>query len=99
VDGIRKLARILSGFWLVGILVLGAGGAWLSSNPDTVANSALSAAGFDADELRTVEARHKVQKAAQRKAREYEGGGWGAEAAGSVAPGGKSDDSDWGASR
>lgn len=74
---VRKIASVLAGLWLVGMLALGIGGSWLTNNSEEVAEGALGIAGIDVEEMRAHEQRERSVRAAKREARVYKDAGWG----------------------
>lgn len=53
----KRIFQVLAGLWLVGVLVLGVGSAWLQNNPEVFADAAVTTAdGAGIDEPRISDA-------------------------------------------
>ncbi len=73
---IRKIAKGAATLWLIGVVLLGIGGTWLTHNPGALF-------GVDEADVEEMEAAHDRKQAlreAKREAREFEDDGWGNEA-------------------
>lgn len=91
----RKVLAILSGLWLVFVLIMGIGRIWLTHNPDALAGGVIGVAGFDEVENTAVrqrrEARREEVRTRQAEAAAYSSEGWGRETVIDHALGGEPD--------
>ncbi|MCR2833128.1 hypothetical protein [Parerythrobacter lacustris] len=57
---IKIILGVFAGLWLLTVILIGAGGAWLSNNPDVVAEAAVEASGIKEQVARAADANCKA---------------------------------------
>lgn len=72
---VKRIFQVLAGLWLLGMLVLGIGGAWLTNNPEVVVDAVVDVSGLDdVDAYREIPSATREQRRAQERAADA---GWG----------------------
>ncbi|MET0588517.1 MAG: hypothetical protein ABWZ75_08345 [Novosphingobium sp.] len=89
---VKRIFQVLAGLWLLGVLVVGIGGAWLTNNPEVVVDAVADVTGLeDAGAYRQIPSATREHKRAQERAADagwckdqslsedakFESGGWG----------------------
>lgn len=57
---IKIILGVFAGLWLLTVIMIGVGGAWLSSNPDVIAEAAVEAAGINEQVAKAADAHCKA---------------------------------------
>jgi hypothetical protein len=75
---VKRIFQVLAGLWLLAMITLGFGSAWLTNNPEVAADAAASAVGVDFADIASDGSTSRARMEAQERALDN---GWGDEQA------------------
>ena len=72
---VKRIFQVLAGLWLLAVLVLGIGSAWLTNNPEVMTDAVAEVSGLD--EVDYYHNRSPVERERERAQERAEDAGWG----------------------